>query len=133
MKGSKDEDKVNVSRVIRSTSSIRKRTVYYRFYLLKPKFNINLHDISMKIIGFKEVAEVYLTEGASGILVKTKFFDDSKPSAIEQFLKSTIPSKYGILVSPIQYEKFESGKLGIKNRKPSRLKNKRIAHKEKVG
>ncbi|ASI14066.1 hypothetical protein Mia14_0772 [Candidatus Mancarchaeum acidiphilum] len=119
--------RVKKARVVRSTSSIRQRTVYYRFYLVKPNFNTDLQELSMQIMSFKEVAEVYLTEGDSGILVKTKFFNDSKPQAIEGFLKKTIPYKYGILVSPIQYEKY------LKNGKPyiSKLKH-RIAYQNKV-
>ena len=114
------------ARVVRSTSSIRQRTVYYRFYLIKPNFNIDLQELSMQIMSFKEVAEVYLTEGDSGILVKTKFFNDSKPQAIERFLKKTIPNNYGILVSPIQYEKY------LKNGKPylNKLKQ-RIDYQDK--
>ncbi len=115
------------SRVVRSVSSIKQRTVYYRFYLIKPNFNIDLQDLSMQIMSFKEVAEIYLTEGDSGILVKAKFFNDSKPQAIEEFIKKTIPNKYGILVSPIQYEKYQKNGDSYINK----LKH-RMAHSGKI-
>jgi len=115
-----EENAKRVSKMVRPTLDVRSRTIYYRFYLIKPKYNMDLQEISMRIMNFKEVAEVYLTEGKTGILVKTKFFDDSKPSQIEEFLKKIIPIKYGILVSPIQYKRVFSKP----NTKNNRLKIK---------
>ncbi|MCL4373851.1 MAG: Lrp/AsnC ligand binding domain-containing protein [Candidatus Marsarchaeota archaeon] len=84
---------------------VSKKSDYYKFFLIKPKVNANANEVARELIAFSEVAEVYVTEGQAGFMVKAKFFDDNSPSDIEQYIKDKLGAKYGMLISPMQYAK----------------------------
>ncbi|MGC8585979.1 MAG: hypothetical protein ACP5K5_00310 [Candidatus Micrarchaeia archaeon] len=80
---------------------------YYKFFLLKPKANADARELAKKLISFDEVAEVYVTEGIAGFMVKAKFFSSDMPNSIERYIKSRIGEDYGVLISPLQYRKSQ--------------------------
>ncbi|MGC8652036.1 MAG: hypothetical protein ACP5UH_02175 [Candidatus Micrarchaeia archaeon] len=85
--------------------SVSRKSDYYKFFLIKPKTNTNAKEIAEKLIAFSEVAEVYVTEGPAGFMVKARFFSDDSPSNIERYIKERISTDYGTLISPLQYAK----------------------------
>ena len=78
---------------------------YYKFFLIKPRLNVDAKEVAKKLISFDEVAEVYVTEGIAGFMVKAKFFEDNAPGNVEQYIKEKISSDYGTLISPMRYTK----------------------------
>ncbi|MGC8669888.1 MAG: hypothetical protein ACP5TL_01910 [Candidatus Micrarchaeia archaeon] len=84
---------------------VSKKSDYYKFFLIKPRSNANAKEVAKELIAFNEVAEVYVTEGLAGFMVKAKFFSDNSPSNIEHYIKDKLGSRFGTLISPMQYAK----------------------------
>ena len=78
---------------------------YYKFFLLKPKINTDAKELAKRLMAFDEVAEVYITEGMAGFMVKAKFFSSDIPDNVEHYIKGKLGEQYGVLVSPLQYAK----------------------------
>ena len=78
---------------------------YYKFFLIKPKVNANSKELAKTLMAFDEVAEVYVTEGMAGFMVKAKFFSSDIPNNVERYIKGKLGERYGVLVSPLQYSK----------------------------
>lgn len=55
----------------KSGKGIEIRSGMNGFYFLRPAHNSDLMDIAKRIMGVSDVAEVYITEGRYGLLVKT--------------------------------------------------------------
>ncbi|MEM0149323.1 MAG: hypothetical protein QXW10_00290 [Candidatus Micrarchaeaceae archaeon] len=88
-----------------SKAKISATSDYYKFFLLKPKVNADANDLAKKLAAFDEVAEVYVTEGMAGFMVKAKFFSNDIPNNVERYIKGKLGNQYGVLVSPLQYVK----------------------------
>lgn len=88
-----------------NTSKVSETSNYYKFFLLKPKINADAKEVAKKLITFDEVAEVYVTEGMAGFMVKAKFFSRDMPNDLERYIRNKMGEKYGMLVSPLQYAK----------------------------
>jgi len=88
-----------------NTSKVSETSNYYKFFLLKPKINADAKEVAKKLITFDEVAEVYVTEGMAGFMVKAKFFSSDIPKDLERYIRNKMGEKYGMLVSPLQYAK----------------------------
>ncbi|MGC8496356.1 MAG: Lrp/AsnC ligand binding domain-containing protein [Candidatus Micrarchaeia archaeon] len=84
---------------------VKKGSTYYKFFLIKPKPNVDVKGVAEKLIAFNDVSEVYVTEGSAGFMVKAKLFDDSNLTGIENFIRQSLGRDYGILISPMQYAK----------------------------
>jgi len=91
--------------MLMNTSKVSETSNYYKFFLLKPKINADAKEVAKKLITFDEVAEVYVTEGMAGFMVKAKFFSSDIPNDLERYIRNKMGEKYGMLVSPLQYAK----------------------------
>ncbi len=78
---------------------------FYKFYLVNPKENTSIDALAEKLIAFREVEEVYVTDGAHGFLVKTRFSNGKEPKDLGSYIKRKIDSNYGEMNSYFMYNK----------------------------
>jgi hypothetical protein len=73
--------------------SVRRK--FCKFYIAKPRENMNIEELANDLIALKNVEEVYVTDCIrdSGILVKTRF--DEKPEDLEGVLSKHLGKGYG--------------------------------------
>ena len=78
---------------------------FCRFYLVNPKENASIDSLAERLIGFKEVEEVYVTDGAHGFLVKTRFSEGKEPKDLGDYLKRRVDKSYGEMNAYFTYKK----------------------------
>lgn len=83
----------------------RNGKTYHRFFLIKPKPNIDINDLAERLVALDDVLEVYVTEGPAGFMVKARFHDDKEPDEVAKYIKKNVDSTYGTLVSYINFRK----------------------------
>jgi hypothetical protein len=85
-----------------SRKSVRRR--FCKFYIAKPRENMNVEELANDLIALKNVDEVYITDciSNSGILVRTRF--DEGPEDLESVLSKHLGKSYGE-VHAIAYRK----------------------------
>jgi hypothetical protein len=85
-----------------SRKPVRKR--FCKFYIAKPRENIDVEKLANDLIALENVEEVYITDciSNSGILVKTSF--DVEPEDLESVLSKHLGKSYGE-VHAIAYRK----------------------------
>jgi hypothetical protein len=77
---------------------------FCKFYIARPREDVNIDALANRLIALKNVAEVYITDSInnSGILVKTRF--DEEPANLKVFLSKHLGKSYGE-VHAIAYKK----------------------------
>jgi hypothetical protein len=67
----------------------------FKFYVAKPKVNLNVEKLAYGLLALKNVDEVYITDRIedSGILVKAKFEEES--DGMEDALSKHLGKGYG--------------------------------------
>lgn len=78
---------------------------FYKFYMLNPKENSDIDALAEGLIAFKEVEEVYVTDGAHGFLVKTRFSEGKEPKNVCDYITRKIDSKFGQVTAYFSYKK----------------------------
>jgi hypothetical protein len=81
------------------------KEIFYKFYLINPRENISIDALAEKLISFSEVEEVYVTDGAHGFLVKTRFTQGKEPRDLNQFIKKRVDNRYGEMNAYFSYRK----------------------------
>ncbi|MGC8652240.1 MAG: hypothetical protein ACP5UH_03250 [Candidatus Micrarchaeia archaeon] len=84
-----------------SKSKVPATSNYYKFFLIQPRADANAKELAQKLMAFDEVAEVYVTEGVAGFMVKAKFFSSDIPNNLERYIRGKLGERYGVLVSPL--------------------------------
>lgn len=80
-------------------------SAFYKFYLINPKENASISSLAEKLISFKDVEEVYVTEGAHGFLVKTKFLNGKEPKDLDSYIKRRVDQTYGEMNAYFSYKR----------------------------
>lgn len=85
-------------------NSRRTSKKFFKFYIAEPKENADIDALASRLIGLKNVMEVYITDSIrhSGILIKTRF--DESPKDVEGFISKHLDRRYGE-VQAIAYRK----------------------------
>jgi DNA-binding Lrp family transcriptional regulator len=77
----------------------------YRFYMLNPKENCDIKAMADRLISFKEVEEVYITEGAHGFIVKARLEEGKEPKDICDYMARAIDSRFCQATAHLSYRK----------------------------
>jgi hypothetical protein len=82
--------------------SIRRNGRFYNLFFIKPKKNIDTHGYAERLAGMRNVAEVMVTEGECGFIVKAKTEDHEE---IPKKMTVLSRSSYKRIVSYYQYRR----------------------------
>ena len=71
------------------------RRKFCKFYIARPRANMNIDELANKLITLKNVDEVYITDciNNGGILIKTRF--DEEPKDLASVLSKHLGKSYG--------------------------------------
>ena len=83
----------------------RARNRLHRFYLIRPRENVDIDELAERLISLKNVVEVLVTDGDYGFLVKTRFSKERDISEAERYIQNNIDRKFGTVTSHYQYTK----------------------------
>lgn len=76
-----------------------------RFYMLNPKAGSDAKAIARGLIDFREVEEVYVTEGSHGFVVKAKNDGEKEPYAVRSYIARKTGSGFREVVAYYTYKK----------------------------
>ena len=68
---------------------------FYKFYLVNPKANSDIDTLAERLFAFKDVEEVYVTDGDHGFVVKTRFTEGKEPKDLCSYMQKGIDYSYG--------------------------------------
>lgn len=86
-----------------SKRKVRRNDRFYNLFFIKPKENINAYKYAENLASIKNVAEVMITEGECGYIVKAK---ESNNTDINIMTKSRLARRsYKKIASYYQYRK----------------------------
>ena len=78
----------------------------YKFFLVNPKANVDIDALTERLIGFKDVKEVYVTDGDHGFVVKTRFIDGKEPKGLCSYIHGNIDSTFEQATAYYRYRKL---------------------------
>ena len=83
----------------------RARNRLHRFYLIRPRENVDIDELAERLISLKNVVEVLVTDGDYGFVVKTRFLEERDNHEAERYIQNNIDRKFGTVTSHYQYKK----------------------------
>ena len=84
---------------------IRKDSGTYRFYMLDPREGSDISSIAGRLMAFKEVEEVYVTEGDHGFIVKARLGAKGLSKGIHSYISKAVDRRFGQATSCLLYKK----------------------------
>lgn len=76
-----------------------------RFYMLEPRAGSDAKATARELMAFKEVQEVYVTEGSHGFIVKARGSDGREPEAVRSYIARKTGSRFGEVTAHFEYRK----------------------------
>ncbi len=76
-----------------------------RFYMLEPREGSNACATARELMAFKEVEEVYVTEGSHGFIVKAKDGNGKEPGTLRSYIVRKTGSRFSHAAAHFSYKK----------------------------
>jgi DNA-binding Lrp family transcriptional regulator len=78
---------------------------HYKFYLVHPTLNADADHVAERLMGIKNVEEVFVTDGDYGFIVKARFPKGNRQDDAFNYLSKNLGSNLGSVTSYYQYKK----------------------------
>ena len=93
------------TKAVLGASVKRIESKFYKFYFVQPPINVDANRVAERLIGIKNVEEVFVTDGDYGFIVKTRFFEGEEPYDAYNYISKKLGSNFGKVTSYYQYRK----------------------------
>lgn len=89
----------------RKGSAKRLSKGFYRFYFVEPPEGADADRLAERLMGIKDVEEVFVTDGDYGYVVKARSLEGKEPDDTDRHLIKCIGGNFCKAVSYYQYKK----------------------------